>query len=510
MMDKPFRILLDLTDLHVEGFKYVWINVSPRELKTISDLKSDLLKKLNFERHDIKLFVRDGLLLDEETIIVLREDDTVKVQYEEQSVFSHTSGNCSLESKSQKTFQKRSCIECCEDSTPPPKSKKYKRSYASTLVENEDLELENKSKKKKKHKKSFGSPSDIPESVVTAVNISDKSPTDTENTTITLKDSKTYVENPDEICTNGVNVSMVESKKNEEFTTANETVLSEGKLETSSQKKKRKRHRKRKNTTNLVGSYAPSHDVTDSPSTNPTELQSVAPSTSFVRKHIFFTSPTPCQNSVNEVESKSKVNLESNKNVSSNVCSKSPSLNEDSSQNLLENTSSYPKISTPSVSNGYNNKNWTVSMLEDEILNSPSQNNIKNTKEKKSTVVKNLSCDLIIADKCDKVSETPSSQDKYKNLPLIKVMPAIGAHIAFKMLELDKNYSPTVSDFKEGIVKNIDPNTEDIEIELLEKEIKPGRVGKFENLKEDEMPDPVIIQTVTIQFSGLIDLRLVS
>ncbi|XP_054709142.1 uncharacterized protein LOC129218845 [Uloborus diversus] len=63
--DKPFRILLDLTELHVEGFKYVWINASPREMKTISDLKSDLLKKLNLKRHDIKLFVRDGLLLDE-------------------------------------------------------------------------------------------------------------------------------------------------------------------------------------------------------------------------------------------------------------------------------------------------------------------------------------------------------------------------------------------------------------------------------------------------------------
>lgn len=78
MAEKPFRVLLDLTELHIESFKYVWICVSPRELKTIADFKQSLLQKVNLGSVNIKLFVRDGLLLDEETIIVLREDDTVK------------------------------------------------------------------------------------------------------------------------------------------------------------------------------------------------------------------------------------------------------------------------------------------------------------------------------------------------------------------------------------------------------------------------------------------------
>lgn len=77
MADKSFRVLLDVTDLYLENFKYVWINVSPRELKTISEFKKYVLRKINIEQ-DVQLFVRDGLLLEEETIVVLREDDTVK------------------------------------------------------------------------------------------------------------------------------------------------------------------------------------------------------------------------------------------------------------------------------------------------------------------------------------------------------------------------------------------------------------------------------------------------
>lgn len=78
MAESSFRVLLDLTSLYIENFKYVWINVSPRELKTIADFKSSILQKINLDKGDIKLFVRDGLLLDEETVLVLREDDTVK------------------------------------------------------------------------------------------------------------------------------------------------------------------------------------------------------------------------------------------------------------------------------------------------------------------------------------------------------------------------------------------------------------------------------------------------
>lgn len=77
MADKSFRVLLDVTDLYLENFKYVWINVSPRELKTISEFKKYVLRKINLEQ-DVQLFVRDGLLLEEETVVVLREDDTVK------------------------------------------------------------------------------------------------------------------------------------------------------------------------------------------------------------------------------------------------------------------------------------------------------------------------------------------------------------------------------------------------------------------------------------------------
>lgn len=77
MTDKCFRVLLDVTDLYLENLKYVWINVSPRELKTISEFKKYVLRKIKLEQ-DVQLFVRDGLLLEEETIVVLREDDTVK------------------------------------------------------------------------------------------------------------------------------------------------------------------------------------------------------------------------------------------------------------------------------------------------------------------------------------------------------------------------------------------------------------------------------------------------
>lgn len=78
LADKPFRVLLDVTELHNNNFKYVWLNICPLKLKTISDFKKSVREKLNLGDKHIKLFVREGLLLDQETIIILRENDTVK------------------------------------------------------------------------------------------------------------------------------------------------------------------------------------------------------------------------------------------------------------------------------------------------------------------------------------------------------------------------------------------------------------------------------------------------
>ncbi|XP_068119724.1 coilin isoform X2 [Hyperolius riggenbachi] len=60
----------------------------------------------------------------------------------------------------------------------------------------------------------------------------------------------------------------------------------------------------------------------------------------------------------------------------------------------------------------------------------------------------------------------PARKD-YSTLPLLAAPPQVGKCIAFKLLELTDNYTPEVSDYKEGRILSFDPVTQQLELQLL-------------------------------------------
>ncbi|GFV96416.1 coilin_N domain-containing protein [Trichonephila clavipes] len=79
------------------------------------------------------------------------------------------------------------------------------------------------------------------------------------------------------------------------------------------------------------------------------------------------------------------------------------------------------------------------------------------------------------------------------------------------ILELDESYSPVISNYREGKVTAVNPQTDELEIELFQPEVKQGKTGRFENLYSNELPSCEVIQKMTVQWSTLIDpVRLCS
>ncbi|TRY59599.1 hypothetical protein DNTS_003882 [Danionella cerebrum] len=68
----------------------------------------------------------------------------------------------------------------------------------------------------------------------------------------------------------------------------------------------------------------------------------------------------------------------------------------------------------------------------------------------------------------------------YSALPLLAAPPAVGQKIAFKLLELTENYTPEVSDYKEGKILGFNSLTKVIELELLTQPQGPTEPGKFD------------------------------
>ncbi|XP_029014866.1 coilin [Betta splendens] len=68
----------------------------------------------------------------------------------------------------------------------------------------------------------------------------------------------------------------------------------------------------------------------------------------------------------------------------------------------------------------------------------------------------------------------------YSSMPLLAAPPQVGQKIAFKLLELTENYSPEVSEYKEGRIVSFDPTTKQIELELLHVSEAPTEPGKFD------------------------------
>ncbi|XP_016062699.1 PREDICTED: coilin isoform X2 [Miniopterus natalensis] len=62
----------------------------------------------------------------------------------------------------------------------------------------------------------------------------------------------------------------------------------------------------------------------------------------------------------------------------------------------------------------------------------------------------------------------------YSLLPLLAAAPQVGEKIAFKLLELTSDYSPDVSDYKEGKILSYNPESQQVDIEILSS--LPGKI----------------------------------
>ncbi|XP_053577284.1 LOW QUALITY PROTEIN: coilin [Bombina bombina] len=72
----------------------------------------------------------------------------------------------------------------------------------------------------------------------------------------------------------------------------------------------------------------------------------------------------------------------------------------------------------------------------------------------------------------------------YSTLPLLAAPPQVGKLIAFKLLELTENYTPEVSDYKEGKILSFDPFTKQLDVEIYSNESVLKEPGKFDLVYE--------------------------
>ncbi|EPQ11636.1 Coilin [Myotis brandtii] len=105
----------------------------------------------------------------------------------------------------------------------------------------------------------------------------------------------------------------------------------------------------------------------------------------------------------------------------------------------------------------------------------------------------------------------------YSLLPLLAAAPQIGEKIAFKLLELTPDYSPDVSDYKEGKILSHNPETQQVDIEILSSTpVSPIKEpGKFDLVYHNENGSEVVEYAVTqerkitVFWRQLIDPRLI-
>ncbi|KAM8797034.1 coilin [Eudromia elegans] len=103
----------------------------------------------------------------------------------------------------------------------------------------------------------------------------------------------------------------------------------------------------------------------------------------------------------------------------------------------------------------------------------------------------------------------------YSALPLLAAPPQVGERIAFKRLELTDNYSPEVSDYKEGKIISWNADKKQIELEILSSPAVAKEPGKFDLVYQSadgaELIEYAVSQDtkITESWDALIEPRLI-
>ncbi|XP_036944216.1 coilin [Acanthopagrus latus] len=103
----------------------------------------------------------------------------------------------------------------------------------------------------------------------------------------------------------------------------------------------------------------------------------------------------------------------------------------------------------------------------------------------------------------------------YSSMPLLAAPPQVGQTIAFKLLELTENYTPEVSDYKEGKIVSFDFTSKQIELELhgaFQAPVEPGKFDLvYQNPDGSERVEYAVSRgsRVTERWDSLLEPRLV-
>uniref|UniRef100_A0A4W6FV73 Uncharacterized protein n=1 Tax=Lates calcarifer TaxID=8187 RepID=A0A4W6FV73_LATCA len=92
----------------------------------------------------------------------------------------------------------------------------------------------------------------------------------------------------------------------------------------------------------------------------------------------------------------------------------------------------------------------------------------------------------------------------YSSMPLLAAPPQVGQRIAFKLLELAENYTPEISEYKEGKIVSFDPVTKQMELELLHASQAPVEPGKFDLVYQNPDGSERIEYAVSLPFPLII------
>ena len=104
----------------------------------------------------------------------------------------------------------------------------------------------------------------------------------------------------------------------------------------------------------------------------------------------------------------------------------------------------------------------------------------------------------------------------YSKQPRLSRAPQKGDHVAFKILELSLDYQPTISDYKEAVVRSFEPISQTIQLKLAPQFVRPvlrdeegTPISKLE-LFTDELVSEAYSDLLRTTLPELIDVRLVS
>ncbi|XP_007233809.3 coilin [Astyanax mexicanus] len=109
----------------------------------------------------------------------------------------------------------------------------------------------------------------------------------------------------------------------------------------------------------------------------------------------------------------------------------------------------------------------------------------------------------------------PKPSRDYSTLPLLAAPPAAGQKIAFKLLELTENYTPEVSDYKEGKIVGFNHTTGMIELEILTQTQARAEPGKFDLVYQNPDGSESVEYAVTLgsqvteRWDSLLEPRLI-